>query len=230
MASHILLVEGPRSGARSWAEALTKKGYTVTVAHTRRATRAQLRDLTPDLVIFDCRFLRFEALRLCRNLRDEETNLPLLVLLRERERAERGAGVNVYLREPFTARKLINRVKRLLPAQSDNVLRAGPLVLDLAQRTVSRGRTNHRLTPKQTSLLEVFLRHPGQVLTRSFLMKQVWETDFVDDTRTLEVHIHWLRRTIEENPSRPVYLTTVRGIGYRFDIPPETADDEPQSP
>jgi len=219
MASHILLVEGRRTGRRSWASVLLEKGYRVTKVHTRReAFSAVARDV-PDLLILDGRFLRFDAYRFSRALRAEGHRMPVLLIVSKDVQIERGSGVNIHLREPFTARKLVNRIRRLLPAASDNVLQMGDLILDIQQRTVARGQSNHRLTPKQARLLEVFMRHAGEVLTRRFLMKQVWNTDFVGDTRTLEVHIHWLRKAIEDDPSHPVYLTTIRRVGYRFAVP-----------
>jgi DNA-binding response OmpR family regulator len=94
----------------------------------------------------------------------------------------------------------------------------GNVIFDTERRLVGYCRSRKPLTPKQGRLLDVFMRHPGQVLTRAFLMKQVWHTDYLGDTRTLDVHIRWLRKAIEENPSSPVYLRTVRGIGYRFGL------------
>jgi len=93
-------------------------------------------------------------------------------------------------------------------------LSCGPIVLDVESRTLHRGEEEHHLTPKECRLLEVFLLHQGQVLTRQFLMKEVWQTDYVADTRTLEVHVHWLRQKIEDNRSSPTYIHTVRGVGY----------------
>jgi DNA-binding response OmpR family regulator len=200
---------------------LVEKGYGVTKAHTRREAFLLLEQTLPDLVIVDGRHLRFDPYRFSRSLRADGYQVPVLLIVPTDWEVERGSGVNVHLREPFTARKLLNRIGRLLPTIGENVLRVGDLVLDVQQRTVSRGMVNHRLTPKQARLLEVFMRHPGQVLTRRFLMEQVWETDFVGDTRTLEVHIHWLRKAIEDDPSHPVFLTTVRRVGYRFTVPSE---------
>lgn len=221
MSPHILLVEGRRTGNRSWGPVLVEKGYQVTKAHTRREGLLCLDRFLPDLVVLDGRFLRFDPYRFTRAMRSDGYDTPVLLIVREEDRIERGGGVNIHLREPFTARKLLNRVRRVLPAASEEVLEVGGLVLDLQKRTVSCGKRNHRLTPKQTQLLEVFMRHPGRVLSRRFLMQRVWNTDFVGDTRTLEVHIHWLRKAIEEDPSHPVYLTTVRKVGYRFAIPGE---------
>ncbi|HHS97058.1 MAG TPA: response regulator transcription factor [Chloroflexi bacterium] len=222
MSPYILLVEGRKTGRRSWAPTLSEKGYSVIKAHTRREALLQLRQTAPDLVVLDGRHLRFDVYRFSRTVRADGHQIPILLIVPSDWEVERGSGVNVHLREPFTARKLLNRIGRLLPSFSDNVLQVGDLVLDLQQRTVTRGSLNHRLTPKQARLLEVFMRHPGRVLTRRFLMEQVWETDFVEDTRTLEVHVHWLRKAIEDDPAHPVFLTTVRRVGYRFEIPPQT--------
>jgi DNA-binding response OmpR family regulator len=191
----------------------------MTRSYTRRDSEAQLGNITPDLILIDNRFLRFDPIRFCRSLREEGSKVPMLLIVKEENDVEKVSGIDIYLKEPFTARKLVNRIDRLLPPPSEKVITRGNLTLDIEQRTVSHGHSNQRLTPKQARLLEVFMRHTGQVLPRPFLMKQVWETDFVEDTRTLEVHVHWLRRAIENDPSRPMYLTTVRGIGYRFDIP-----------
>jgi DNA-binding response OmpR family regulator len=92
----------------------------------------------------------------------------------------------------------------------------GPITLDHENRILYRGDIEHRLTPKESFLLLTFLRHRGQVLTRQYLMKEVWETDYIADTRTLEVHVHWLRAKIENDRRRPDLLHTVRGVGYVF--------------
>lgn len=220
MSNRILLVEGSRCGSRSWAPALVGKSYKVTTVYTRREAQRELERGRVDLLILDSRFLRFDPYRLCRSLRDKGNDIPTLLIIKEDDKIDRGGGVNAHLREPFTARKLINRVVRLLPAPSTKVLQVGDLHLDVQLQTVGTGRANHRLTPKQARLLQTFMRHPGQVLTRRFLMNEVWDTDFVGDTRTLEVHIHWLRQAIEEDPSDPVRLVTVRRVGYRLDVPP----------
>lgn len=139
--------------------------------------------------------------------------------LREGDTAERPGGVDAPLREPFTTSRLVGRV-RPVQAPGTELLRLGDISLNVRLQTVSLGGVDSRLTAMQTRLLETLMRHPGQVLTRRFLMKEVWDTDFVGDTRTLEVHVHWLRQAIEEKPSDPVRLVTVRGVGYRLDKPP----------
>jgi DNA-binding response OmpR family regulator len=134
-----------------------------------------------------------------------------------------------------------------MPTPDSEVLRRGRLTFHVKRRSVTgdpggRGDTpvltlraegkaseqtpERHLTPKQALLLELFMRHPGEVLTREFLMKRVWNTDYTGDTRTLDVHIHWVREAIEEDTGSPRYLHTVRGVGYRFQVP--ASADEPE--
>ena len=129
-------------------------------------------------------------------------------------------GGNV-LRMPFTPRKVTNRIRKMSSCHLGNIITAGDLSLNLDKRCVYRCGNMHRLTPRQAKLLEVFMRHAGKTLTRRFLMETVWETDYMGDTRTLDVHVRWIRERIEEEPSSPLYLRTVRGIGYRFGVPDE---------
>ena len=105
---------------------------------------------------------------------------------------------------------------RSRPNNARRVLKAAGLVLDVARRELTRGSKTQRLTPKECRLLALFMSNPGKVLSRRLLMREVWETDFLDDTRTLDVHICYLRKKIEEDPHHPRLLCTVRGVGYRF--------------
>jgi DNA-binding response OmpR family regulator len=139
------------------------------------------------------------------------------MLLPKGEKIDRSLGARAYLRYPISAKKLINRISRLLPAPEDDVLQVGDVVLNVTQRCVLQGNRESHLTPRQARLLEVLMRHPGEILTRAFLMKQVWDTDYLGDTRTLDVHVHWVRKAIEEDPSSPFHLRTVRQVGYRFE-------------
>lgn len=97
-----------------------------------------------------------------------------------------------------------------------STISCGPITLDPESRILYLGEAEHKLTPKQSTLLLTFLRHKGEVLTRQYLMKEVWDTDYIADTRTLEVHVHWLRAKIERDSKRPDLLHTVRGVGYVF--------------
>ena len=100
---------------------------------------------------------------------------------------------------------------------SPRVIRSGPLALDLDTQTLHKGQATHHLRPMEVALLALFMRNPGRVLSRKRIMKEVWKTDFLDDTRTLDVHVRWLRLKIEDDPSAPCILCTERGVGYRFE-------------
>lgn len=112
-------------------------------------------------------------------------------------------------------------------AEGQPLLACGPIALDVGARVLHRDDERFHLTPKECRLLEVLLLHQGQVLTRQFLMREVWQTDYIADTRTLEVHIHWLRQKIEAPRANPTYIHTVRGVGYVLRPAWRDADDQP---
>jgi len=211
----VLVVEGRKRTADRLAPILNDQGYHIITAYTRREALAKIQEAHPAVIVLDSLSLRFSFCRFCDTLRDSALEIPVLVLLPEGEEIDRSAGVQAYLHCPFSARKLINRVAKVLSA----VLQVGDVIFNVEQRSVIYGKRKKHLTPKQARLLEILMRHPGEILTRTFLMKQVWDTDYMGDTRTLDVHIHWVRKAIEEDHRSPVYLCTVRRVGYRFEVP-----------
>lgn len=218
--ARILLVEPVRGPhAPTARDILTKKGYRLTHVTTAREAVAQARKCA-DVVVLDYSGKRRGYASLCCDLRQECAELPILVLAAEGEAIEPNLPPNVLvLTPPYTARKLLNRVARLQPQPNCDVLRVGDVALYIQRRCLRCRGQEQRLTPMQTRLLEAFMRHPGEVLSRRFLIKQVWDTDYMGDTRTLDVHIRWLRRAIEEDPSHPQHILTIRGVGYRFEPP-----------
>lgn len=215
----ILVVEGRKPVAKYLAPILNDQGYDVVTARTRREALAKMQDTNPALIVLDSPSLRFSCRRFCDTLRDDNLDIPVLLLLAEGKKIDRSVGARAHLRYPFSVKKLINRIARLLPAPDDEMLRVGGVDLNIKQRCVVCGGRESNLTPKQARLLEVLMRHPGEVLSRAFLMKQVWDTDYLGDTRTLDVHVHWVRKAIEADPRSPTYLRTVRRVGYRFEVP-----------
>jgi len=213
----ILLAEGRKPTDERLAPILNDEGYNVITARTRRDTWAEVTDSEPTVIILDTKSIRFSSRRFCESLEKEDFQVPVLLLIDNEEEIEQDITTQSYLQYPFSEKKLRNRVKRLLPTADEEILQQGELILNTKRRHVIRGGQENHLTPKQAQLLETFMRHPGEVLTRAFLMKQVWETDYLGDTRTLDVHIHWLRKAIEKNPKSPKYIRTVRRVGYRFD-------------
>jgi len=215
----VLLVEGRKPAAKHLAPVLEEQGCDVVTAHTRREALSKVDSVCPAVIVLDSPTVRFSCRRFCDALRDAGLEIPVLMLLPEGEKIDRSVKARAHLRYPFSGKKLVNRITRLLPAPEGEVLRVGEVTFHVKQRCVFQGDRESHLTPKQARLLEVFMSHPGEVLTRAFLMKQVWDTDYLGDTRTLDVHVHWVRRAIEEDPRSPLYIRTIRQVGYRFDVP-----------
>lgn len=217
----VLLVEGRKPTAEYLAPVFIEQGYNVIVASTRRDALARVSEATPEAIVLDSPSLRFSPRRFCDALREADILVPVLMLVPGGEKIDRSVGARAYMRYPFSHKRLLNRVSRLLPTSEDEVLRAGDIKFNTKQRCVVVRGHESPLTPKQALLLEIFLRNQGEVLSRVYLMKQVWDTDYMGDTRTLDVHIHWVRKAIEEDPKSPIYLRTIRRVGYCFDVPAE---------
>jgi DNA-binding response OmpR family regulator len=226
--SKILLCKSPDSKLPDLESALSKRGYDVQVSLDLDALENL--DETADvdlsavaLGVIDVSCGR-DGTACCRAFHNVCSLRPLILLVDEdadvSKECQKLTCGNV-LELPFTPRKVLNRVTRLLSHRQGSILRVGELTLNLQTRCVSRGEDIHRLTPKQAELLQVFMEHEGQTLTRKFLMTTVWNTDYMGDTRTLDVHVRWIRERIEQYPGNPQYLLTVRGIGYRFGVPSE---------
>lgn len=217
--SRILLIESGRASAPSLASVLEKKGYQVRVHHKVDHALHEAQKDEPDLVVLDAASMQASGARMCRTLRSGLNGVPILLVSPKGTDPEVILGASVILVQPFTPRKLINRVARLVPGDTRFALDVGPVRLNMAQRTVRCLGRESRLTPKEARLLEVFLQNPGKLLSRAWLIRQVWHTDYTGDTRTLDVHMSWLRKAIEPDPKRPRFLRTIRGVGYRFDLP-----------
>jgi DNA-binding response OmpR family regulator len=214
----ILWIEGRRADSPSFIPSLRKKGYAVEIVPNGDAALGNLTEIDPNLVILNAASMRTNGKRICQNIRKINGNLPILVITSPDRPVSSDICANVILTLPFTSRKLINQIVPLLPGYSQKILHIGPIRLDIERKRVRcHGRVS-RLTPRLTQLLRVLMQHPGEVIEREQLFSQVWETGYTGDTRTLDVHISWLRQAIEENPRKPVLLKTIRGVGYRMDI------------
>ncbi|MFQ5401072.1 MAG: response regulator transcription factor [Anaerolineae bacterium] len=222
----ILLVEGRNAGSGSHVPALEKAGYNLVVVHTGTAALAAIEQCMPDLVVLDASSMRSNGVRTCRRIRRSLGEIPLIHCRTAEMELDRMAEADVYLQMPFTSRKLLNRIRALLPADdlAEEIVRCGLITLYRSKRSVEvEGQGERKLTPKLSRLLEEFIRHPNEIISRRQLMQNVWKTDYVGDTRTLDVHIRWMREVIEENPAKPQLLKTVRGKGYIFNMPPNTS-------
>ncbi|MCL4560569.1 MAG: response regulator transcription factor [Chloroflexi bacterium] len=218
MKSTILLIEGKRADHPSFGPGLRRKGFQVESAANGSAAIARLESVDPDLVIVDAASLRTSGRRICLALREELDGLPIVLIVDVNKDVSTKVEADVVLSLPFTVQKLINRMKPYLPAEEKNILHVGPIRMDIEQRRVRCLSKKARLTPKEVLLLKTLMEHPGEAIERKTLFKSVWETEYTGDTRTLDVHISWLREAIEPNPRQPRFLKTIRGVGYRLDV------------
>jgi DNA-binding response OmpR family regulator len=218
----ILLIERAGKKGQTFAAALERKGYKVDVVPTGHLAVRRARAERPAVIVLNAASLGSSGVRIGRSIRQGINGVPIIHIMPDDvEDAELQATIaDEIMIMPFTARKLINRVKHLLPGGRKDAIQVGPIRLAHGVRIVEAHGREQRLTPKTASLLAVFLKHPGEVLDRGFLMRQVWHTDYVGDTRTLDVHVRWVREAIEPDPTAPRHIVTVRGKGYRFEPEP----------
>ena len=214
----LLLIEGNHADHPAFTSALRKKGFAVELVSSGSEALTRLADgFAPELVVVNAATLRTSGKRICKSLRDKAASLPILLILDE-DREDENVDADAILLLPFTAQKLVNRIRHLLPGDGKDSIHAGTIRLDIEKRMVRCGAKQARLTPRLVSLLKALIEHRGEVVERKVLFSQVWETNYTDDTRTLDVHISWLRQAIEADPDAPQLLKTVRGVGYRLDV------------
>ena len=224
MAEKILVVDDEPTLLETLALNLRASGYEVVTASDGVAALETARTEEPDLIVLDLMMPELDGLTVCRSLR-QVSETPILVLTARTGELDKivglESGADDYMTKPFSLGELQARLRALLrragPRRLSDELKSGDLVLNLVSRRAYLGEKELVLSPKEFSLLAELMRHQGAVLSRDLLLTRVWGYDFFGDSRTVDVHIRWLREKIEPNPSQPVRLTTVRGIGYRFE-------------
>lgn len=227
MKAKILLIEGKRADRPSFLGGLTKKGFQVESAPNGAAAVTRIAEINPQLVVVDAASMRTSGKRICQTVHQKAPGVPVVLILEEGAVEPDRMDKEVVLVEPFTLQKLVNRIRPLLPSEPKSLVSAGPIHLDTEQRLVRCDNRQSRLTPRLVTLLKILIDHPGELVDRKDLFRQVWDTAYTVDTRTLDVHISWLRQAIEEDPRHPKYIKTIRGMGYRLDIEPASrAGDE----
>jgi len=226
-AARILVVEDEVSLADTIRYNLEREGYTVTVASDGRQALERFRAEGSKLVILDLMLPEVSGLDVCRAIR-AESNVPIIMVTAKDSEADKVTGLELgaddYVTKPFSVRELVSRVRanlrragpRLPSEAADDVLAGGPVLVDVPRHEVTIRGEAVPVPPKEFELLQAFLRRKGRLLTRDFLIEEVWGPDYFGDTKTLDVHVKRLRRKIEEDPHRPAHLLTVRGLGYKF--------------
>jgi DNA-binding response OmpR family regulator len=224
----ILVVDDEPTLRETLAEALDADGFRVVTASDGREALAQFREHHPELVVLDLMLPELSGVEVCRILR-RESGVPILMLTAKSGEIDKVLGLELgaddYVTKPFSLRELTARIRALLRRTEQPVAEApamvglGDLTVDLAGHRLLRDGVPVPLKPKVFELLAFLLLHPGQVISREQLLEQVWGYDYAGETRTVDVHVHWLRTAIEPDPAAPVLIQTVRGVGYVFRRP-----------
>ncbi|RIK55820.1 MAG: DNA-binding response regulator [Chloroflexi bacterium] len=226
----ILLIDDDPMITTPLARSLGEAGYGVQVAHSGDAGLAVAQVTQPDLVILDVMLPGLDGWQVCQALR-RRSAVPILMLTALGEEVDRILGLELgaddYLTKPFSTRELLARLRAMLRRVDldrrppGGELRVGDLRINLETRQLFKGERELSLRHKEFELLSLLVGRQGAVVSRAELFDEVWGTDWLGDTRTLDVHIRWLREKIEDDPGRPRYIRTVRGTGYRFTAPEE---------
>ncbi|HSW58910.1 MAG TPA: response regulator transcription factor [Dehalococcoidales bacterium] len=211
---------------------LEKDGYQTLTAGDGLKGLEMARQFKPEMVILDWMLPKMDGLEVCRILRKEMT-IPILILTAKTDEIDKILGLEMgaddYITKPFSLRELLARVHAAFrridmqqaaapqPASSSQILKAGEFEIDVARHTAKKTGQALELTPKEFDLLVFLVRNSSQVFSRDILLSRVWGYDFAGDSRTVDVHIRWLREKIEKNPESPEHLMTIRGVGYKFE-------------
>ncbi len=243
MAEKILVVEDEISLQETLAYSLGRQGYEVEIAGDGPGALAAARQWQPDLILLDVMLPGMDGFEVCRLLR-QEMNTPVLMLTARDDEIDRVVGLEVgaddYMGKPFSMRELLARVKAMLrrvrmireeagasPAAAapapmpapppGQLLNFGNLVIDLNRREIRLDEVPLAMKPKEYELMTFLAQHRGQMLSREFILEKLWGWEYVGDSRTVDVHVRWLREKIEADPANPRRIITVRGAGYRFE-------------
>jgi DNA-binding response OmpR family regulator len=229
MARTILVVDDEPTIRETLSDALEADGFRVVSAADGREALTRFRAERPDLVLLDLMLPELSGVEVCRIIR-AESGVPIVMLTAKDSEVDKVVGLELgaddYVTKPFSVRELSARIRALFRRSERVAVEEPPAVVDLGRVQVDLG--GHRLLrdgqalpvkPKAFELLAFLLRHPGQVFTRDQLLEHVWGYDYGGETRTVDVHIHWLRSQIEDEPGAPRFLHTVRGVGYVFRRP-----------
>lgn len=218
MALTALMIEGRRGDHSSFAEELGEKGYLVTKTISGSAGLKVIDSVNPDIVIIDAASLRTSGVRICQSFRKADNDLPIILIVDKNTSLPEIVDANLVLRLPFTVQKLYNRTQAYQQTADKFVVQIGPIKLNTKTQLVTCNDRQTKLTPRLVEILRMLMRNKGKIVKRDPLFSKVWKTDYTGDTRTLDVHISWLRQAIEEDPHHPKLIRTVRGEGYILEI------------
>jgi len=225
----ILIVEDEESFVDALTVGLGREGFEVTIARDGQEALDSFANHTFDVVLLDLMLPRVSGLDVCRTIRLSSA-VPIIIVSAKGEEVDMvlmlEIGADDYVTKPYRLRELVARIRAVMrrhetatiPLPSESVVEHGPLRLDVDARRCFVDGNEVKLRKKEFALMLLLLENPGRVLTRDVLIDRVWGSDYVGDTKTLDVHIKRLRTLIEDDPKNPAYITTIRGVGYRLEV------------
>jgi two-component system response regulator RegX3 len=223
----ILVVEDEESVLDPLELLLTKEGYSIVTARDGKEALEKFDQSSPDLILLDLMLPEISGTQVCRQIRSK-SSVPIIMLTAKDTEVDKVVGLELgaddYIVKPYSKAELVARIKAVLRRQSSGsdstdlgVISAGPVKIDIDRHLVTINGITISLPLKEFELLEFLVRNSGRVLTRTQLIDRVWGSDYFGDTKTLDVHVKRLRTKIEEDPANPVYIQTIRGLGYKFE-------------
>ena len=225
--TRILIVEDEESVLDPLELLLSKEGFTIETARDGREALEKFAKTNPDLVLLDLMLPEVSGTEVCRQIR-AKSQVPIIMLTAKDTEVDKVVGLELgaddYVVKPYSKAELVARIKAVLRRNNADAfvnqggsISAGPVVIDVERHQVSINGENIALPLKEFELLEFLVRNSGRVLTRTQLIDRVWGSDYFGDTKTLDVHVKRLRAKIEKDPANPVYIQTIRGLGYKFE-------------
>ncbi len=224
--TRVLVVEDEPNLREPLVYLLEKEGYEVLEAENGNAAIESFRKNSPELILLDLMLPGISGNEVCRIIR-QESQVPIIMITAKDTEIDKVVGLEIgaddYVTKPYSTRELLARMKAVLrrgaelPVSESGLLKAGPVVMDLDRHTVSVNGEPIQMPLKEFELLELLIENVNRVLTRGQIIDRVWGSNYFGDTKTLDVHVKRVRSKIEEDPSRPRHLITVRGLGYKFE-------------
>ena len=216
--TRILWAGKRRADIPSFVPGLEAKGYKVTFVSTGKEALLKLNRAKPDVMIIDAASMRTTGSRICKSIQAKHAAIPIILINSPDNLPTNQIVAEIQLVLPFTIRKLENRIIPFSPGDGDEILIAGAIHLDMDRQVIRCNGKEEHVTPRMAELLKMMIKQKGVVLDRKKMFSRIWKTDYTEDTRSLDVHINWLRKIIEVDPDKPKLILTIRGKGYKLDL------------
>jgi len=216
--TRILWAGKRRADIPSFVPNLEARGYKVTFVTTGKDAVLKLNLVKPDVMVIDAASMRTTGSRICKSVQAKGSSVPIILINSPDNLPTNEIVADVQLVLPFTIRKLENRIIPFSPGDGDEILKAGTIHLDMDRQVIRCNGKEEHVTPRMAELLKIMIKQKGVVLDRRKMFSRIWKTDYTEDTRSLDVHINWLRKIVELDPDDPKLIHTIRGKGYRLDL------------